>query len=335
MTLQVAIIGMGKMGRVRKQMLDAHPGFTVVAFSDLNSVLADEFPDLTFSIKWERILNCDLDAVVVSAYNSVAPDIVCKALEKGLHVFCEKPPGKSVKDVDRIIATEKAVPNLVLKFGFNHRFHSAIIEAKSIIESGKYGSILWARGIYGKAGGLYFEKDWRSSKDLAGGGILLDQGIHMLDLMRHFLGEFVEVKSFVENCYWKDVNLEDNAFALMKTADGKVAMIHSSATQWKHKFTLDLFMENGYLSVNGILSSTRSYGEESITFATKQFETETRAFGRPREETIYFDTDNSWRYEIEEFYDCITGKQKRPQGNSDDALQVMKLVDMIYKAANE
>ena len=335
MTIQVAIIGMGKMGRIRKQVLDAHPGFKVVAFCDLNSELADEFPDLTFSINWEKILNCDLDAVVVSAYNKVAPDIVCQALEKGLHVFCEKPPGKSVEDVNRIITAEKTTPNAVLKFGFNHRFHSAIIEAKSIIDSGKHGNILWGRGIYGKAGGLYFEKDWRSNKELAGGGILLDQGIHMLDLMRFFLGEFVEVKSFVENCYWKDVPLEDNAFALMKTGEGKVAMIHSSATQWKHKFSLDLFMENGYLSVNGILSSTRSYGEESITIATKQFETETRAFGRPREETIYFDTDNSWQFEIEEFYDCITGKKQRPQGNSDDALQVMKLVDMIYKAANE
>jgi predicted dehydrogenase len=334
MTLQVAIIGMGKMGRIRKQMLDAHPGFKVVALCDLNAAYADEFPDLTFSIEWEKILNYDLDAIFVSTFNRIAPDIVCSALEKGLHVFCEKPPGRTVQDVERIIATEKSAPNQVLKFGFNHRYHYAVMEAKSIIDSEKYGRILWARGLYGKAGGLYFEKDWRSNKDLAGGGILIDQGIHMLDLMRYFMGDFVDVKSFVENCYWKDVNLEDNVFALMKTADGKVASIHSSATQWKHKFSLDLFMENGYLSINGILSSTRSYGEESITFARKQFETETRAFGRPREETIFFDTDDSWRFEIDEFYDCITGSKDKPQGNSEDAHEVMKLVDMIYKAAN-
>ena len=156
----------------------------------------------------------------------------------------------------------------------------------------------------------------------------------MLDLMRYFLGDFVEVKSFVENCYWKGTPLEDNAFALMKTAEGKVAMIHSSATQWKHKFSLDLFMEDGYLCINGILSSTRSYGEESITFAKKQFENESKAFGRPREETIFFDTDHSWQLEIEEWHDCIIGEKKQPQGNSEDAMKVMELVEKIYEATN-
>jgi predicted dehydrogenase len=125
--------------------------------------------------------------------------------------------------------------------------------------------------------------------------------------------------------------LEDNAFALMKTAAGQVAMLHSSATQWKHKFSLEIFFEDGYLVINGLLTSTRSYGEESITFAKKQFEDEAHAFGRPREETIYFDRDDSWRLENDEFYNCIVGKQDRPQGNSEDALKVMELVEMIYR----
>lgn len=334
--LRTAIIGMGKMGRIRKREIDAHPGFELTGICDQNNEIAEEFSGLIFSSKWEDILKTtDLDVVVVCTYNNVAPDIVCASLNKGCHVFCEKPPGHSVDDVKRIIAAEQAAKNKILKFGFNHRFHYAVMEAKAMIDSGRYGKVLSARGIYGKAGGLGFEENWRSKKALAGGGILLDQGIHMLDLMRYMLGNFTEIKSFVENLYWQNIPLEDNAFALMKTEDGKVAMVHSSATQWKHKFSLDIFMENGYLSVNGILSSTRSYGEESITFAKKQFEDETRAFGRPREETIYFDTDHSWRFEIEEFYDCITGKIRNPQGNSDDALKVMELVEKIYKAAKE
>lgn len=335
MNVRAAIIGMGKMGRIRKQVIDTHPGFTVVALCDLDTSLVEEFPNLNFSSDWEKIFSYDLDAVFISTFNNVVPDIVCSALEQGLHVFCEKPPGRVVNDVRRMIVAESAARNRVLKFGFNHRFHSAVVEAKATVDSGNYGEIMWARGIYGKAGGLYFRDNWRSDKQLAGGGILLDQGIHMLDLMRYFLGDFVEVKSFVENCYWKDIPLEDNAFALLKTGNGKIAMVHSSATQWKHKFSLDLFFQHGYLCINGILSSTRSYGEESITFAKKQFEDETTAFGRPREETIYFDTDNSWQLEIDEFYNCISGNSISMHGNSDDALKVMELVEKIYRAAKE
>lgn len=330
--LRTAIIGMGKMGKIRKTVLDNHPGFEVVALCDLDPSVADTYPSMLFSQEWLPILDGELDAVVVCTFNHVAPDIICAALDRGLHVFCEKPPGRTVADVERIMRHQEAARDRVVKFGFNHRFHYAIMEARALIESGRYGRLLWARGVYGKAGSLDFEESWRSNKELAGGGILLDQGIHMLDLMLLFLGEFTEVKSMVENSFWKNIPFEDNAFALMRTADSKVAMVHSSATQWKHKFSLDLFLEHGYICVNGILSSTRSYGDESITFARRQFEDEARAMGKPREETIYFDRDDSWRLEIEEFYDCVTGRGEITSGGSEDALKVMQLIQRIYAA---
>ena len=288
MTIKIAIIGMGKMGRIRKQTIDAHPGCEVSAICDVNESVSSEFPDIPFDTDWRSTLERNPDAVMVCTYNNAIPDIVCSALDRKIHAFSEKPPGRSVGDVHRMMEAERNAGNRVLKFGFNHRFHYGVMEAKAIVDSGRYGRLLWARGIYGKAGGLSFENSWRSDNDLAGGGILLDQGIHMVDLLRYFLGDFVEIKSFVQNCYWSRIPLEDNAFALLKTDDDKVAMLHSSATQWKHKFGLDLFLEDGYLCINGILSSTRSYGEESITFARKQFEDETTAMGKPREGNYLF-----------------------------------------------
>ena len=332
MTIKIAIIGMGKMGRIRKQTIDAHPGFELCAICDFNEAVAREFPGVPFDKDWRATLDRKPDAVMACTYNNAIPEIVCAALEKRIHVFSEKPPGRSVGDVKRMIEAERRAGDRVLKFGFNHRFHYGVMEAKAIVDSGRYGRVLWARGIYGKAGGLTFENSWRSDKDLAGGGILLDQGIHMVDLLRYFLGDFTEIKSFVENCYWNNISLEDNAFALLKTNDGKVAMLHSSATHWKHKFSLDLFLEDGYLSINGILSSTRSYGDESITFARKQFEDQASAMGKPREEIIYFDRDDSWRHELDEFYQCIRGKNSVSVGSSLDALRVMELIERIYEA---
>ncbi len=103
MILKAAIVGMGKMGRIRKKVLDAHSGFEVIAICDQDEGLQKEFHDLQFYTRWEDLLLSDLDVIVVCTYNNVAPDIVCASLNKGLHVFCEKPPGRSVADVERII----------------------------------------------------------------------------------------------------------------------------------------------------------------------------------------------------------------------------------------
>ncbi len=331
--LRTAIIGMGKMGKIRKIELDRHPGFEVVAICDIDPALAEQFPGIPFFTDWQTCLDQKLDAVVVCTFNKLLPDVACAALDRGLHVFCEKPPGRTVADVERIIEHQAKSPaKPVVKFGFNHRFHYAVMEARALIDSGRYGRLLWARGVYGKAGGLNFESSWRSDREQAGGGILLDQGIHMLDLMLLFLGDFTEIKSMVDNCYWKNIPFEDNAFALLRTDDGKVAMVHSSATQWKHKFSLEMYLEDGYISITGILSSTRSYGDECITFARRQFEDEARAMGKPREETIYFDRDDSWRLEIEEFYDAIAHNKPIAGGGPQDALRVMQLIEQIYAA---
>ena len=331
--MKVVIIGMGKMGRIRHREMLSHGGFEILGLCDVNEEVASEFSDSYFNSDWKNVIDhCKPDAVFVCTFNNAIPEIVCYSLGKGMDVFSEKPPGRTVEDVEMMIKAEKE-SGKILKFGFNHRFHYAIMEAKAMIESGKFGKVLWARGTYGKAGGNQFAGNWRSNKDLSGGGILMDQGIHLLDLLRYFMGDFNEIKSFVENVYWKSTDLEDNAFALMKTTEGKVAMVHSSATQWRHKFHLDLYLEEGYITIDGILSSTRSYGEECITFARKEFEDETSAFGKPREQKIYFDKDDSWRLEVEEFYSAVCEEKPLRNGSSKDAIEVMKLVYGIYNAS--
>jgi 1,5-anhydro-D-fructose reductase (1,5-anhydro-D-mannitol-forming) len=232
--------------------------------------------------------------------------------------------------VERIIEAEKRNPGLKLKLGFNHRYHYAVMEAKSIIESRRFGEVLWLRGVYGKCGGIQFENSWRNDADIAGGGILLDQGIHMVDLFRFMTGDFTGVQSLVTTSFWK-IPFEDNAFAILHNGKGQVELLHSSATQWKHRFSMEIGLEGGYINLNRILSSTRSYGEESLTFARKQFEDESFAFGKPREETIFFDRDDPWALEVDDFSKAIRDDTPVTSGNSHDALRVMQLIDQIYR----
>jgi len=330
--LKVGIVGFGKMGKIRKDVIDSHPDLSLAGICDVVLPESDEPIECEFFPDYQDLLKTDIDIVFVCTPNKFAPEIVISALNNGRHVFCEKPPGRNLGDIQNIVKAEKENPGLKLKFGFNHRYHGAVMEAKSLVESGRFGKVLWMRGIYGKSGGVDFEKEWRSKKEIAGGGILLDQGIHMIDLFRLFCGDFQEVKSFVTNSYW-NIDVEDNAFAILRNQRGQVAMLHSSLTQWKHTFSLEIFLEKGYFVISGILSSTRSYGQgERLIVARKQSENESFALGNPREEITYFDRDLSWELEVEDFVECIKNNKKVSVGSSEDALKAMELVHRIYDA---
>jgi predicted dehydrogenase len=331
--LRTVIIGMGKMGLIRAKTLEQHLGFVLVGVCDTDASRAGQWGSVPFFTSWRDCLQAVAPEVVfVCTVNRDIPQVVLGALALGCHVFAEKPPGRTLADVEAMDYALRQSHGLALKFGFNHRYHNAILEAKTLMDSGRFGALLWARGVYGKAGSTDFTRQWRADPELAGGGILLDQGIHMLDLMRLFLGEFSEVKAFISNCYWTEMPMEDNAFILLKSTQGKIAQMHSSATQWHHKFLLDLTFEDGFLSIDGLLTGSRSYGDERITFGRRQFENESRAFGRPKVETIFFDQDESWVLELEEFYHCIRTGETPQCGAIADAHALMSLVETIYRA---
>lgn len=329
MALRIGIIGLGKMGRIRARELSNHPDAIVVAGADCDPARALEFPGIRFSLDYmELVRSVDIDALFVCTPNAVSPDVVVAGLRNGKHVFCEKPPGRSLPEVYRIEKAQLQNPSLKLKFGFNHRYHPAITSAKQVVQSQRLGKLLWMRGIYGKAGGTGFESEWRNSKDLAGGGILLDQGIHMIDLFRFFCGDFVEIKSMCARLFW-DIEVEDNAFALLRDTEGRIAMLHSSSTQWRHQFKLDICLSGGLVSVDGLVTPSQNYGEESLTIleAKDGFPPRTT---NSSEQTFTFDQDPSWRLEINEFLESIRRNTQVLNGQLDDALKAMELVFAIY-----
>jgi predicted dehydrogenase len=324
--LKVGIAGYGIVGKRRRFFIDQNPHLKTIAVCDQifkePNMMIDDIP--AFS-NYQRLLEEPLDILFVSLPNYLAAEVTIAGLEKGLHVFCEKPPGRDVDDIKKVIEVEKRNPNLLLKYGFNHRYHYSVRDAIRIIKSKELGEIINLRGVYGKSKIIPFSGGWRAERKYSGGGILLDQGIHMADLMRLFCGDFVDVKSFVSNSYWNH-DVEDNAYALLRDANGRVAILHSSATQWQHRFSLDISLTEGYLELQGILSGTKSYGEEKLIIGRRN-EADT---GNMRDETIKYLEDNSWRDEINEFAESIIDKKPIISGSSEDALATMKLVYQIY-----
>lgn len=320
---------MGKMGKIRHDVALKHGGFDIIAVCDLNEAAltpyrCDQYSDAFVCIKEARP-----EVVIICTVNKYISELVCHALDLGIHVFAEKPPGRNLEET-QLMKEHWEQGDRILKFGFNHRYHHSIIEAKTLLDFGFLGEVLCARGVYGKMGSVDFAREWRSDPSISGGGILLDQGIHMIDLLCYFLGDFTEVKSAAGQLYWENAPTEDSVFAILKTDDNRLASLHSSAIQWKHKFDLDIICTEGYISLNGLLTATQSYGEEKISYYQKDLYQNSGKLGNPVEHTMVFDHDDSWGYEIREFYDAIVRGKPLCNGTIEDAVRVMRLIELIY-----
>ena len=328
--IQCAIIGYGYMGEIRRKVLEQHNDVELSMICEIDREKLAGVQSFAVVTDPDKVIQSDVEAVFVCTPNHLIPELTIKCLERGKHVFCEKPPGRTLEDIERMREMEQQNPGTKLMFGFNHRYHPGVLRTKSIVDSGRMGKIITLRGLYGKSGGKNFAKSWRNDFKISGGGILLDQGIHMLDLFNFFLGGFTSVKSFLSNGHW-DFNVEDNAVVIMKNDHDQLAVLHSSTTFWKHMFQLHVILEEGYLKLEGLLSLTGSYGRETLVIGHRQFEDEAEAVVNPSEETIYFDKDLSWELEVSRFVDCILNDKPVLESNSTDAYNAMELVHRCYK----
>jgi 1,5-anhydro-D-fructose reductase (1,5-anhydro-D-mannitol-forming) len=327
MTIRVGIIGYGKMGKIRHEAIRDAGGAEVVAVSE--TYLKETTANLPNIQPDEMIGDSSIDAIVICTPNHLNAPLTLRSLNAGKHVFCEKPPSFNAADMEKVREAEHSSGGKKLMYGFNHRHHDSVIRMKELTDQGVFGKILWMRGRYGKSVTDDYFKQWRAKRDLAGGGILIDQGIHMLDLFMYLGGDFDVVKAEISNLYWK-LEVEDNAFVILKNSgSGLVASLHSTMSQWRHLFSLEVFLEKGYMVLNGLLTASKSYGEEVLSIAKNRsaapaasWEDETR--------TPYL-IDNSWRYEMEHFFNAIRTGEPVRIGNSSDALSLMRIIDEIYK----
>ena len=327
--LKVGIIGFGKMGKIRLNAIEKFERAEVIVVFDPNSIENIE-KNIKIVSTAEKVLDQAIDAVFICTPNNFIKPLTLLALEKNIHVFAEKPPGINLGETIEMQNKEQKVKDKILMFGFNHRHHRSVAKMKEIINQGSLGKILWIRGRYGKEVDENYLKDWRVDPSQSGGGIMLDQGIHMLDLFLYLGGEFDEVKAFVSNLYWKIPGIEDNVFAIFKNNQtGLCASLHSTMTQWRYLFSLELFLEKGSLILNGLKTSSGVYGDEILTIRKNSYPFV--AGESSKEEEIYFKEDFSWDSEITHFFDSIKHKTCPTLGNSSDAVKLMSTIKKIYE----
>lgn len=330
--INCGIIGFGKMGKIRAKAIEDSGLGRVAAIFDINPPNDPRYP---LAETADVIVKApEIEAVFVCTPNHQIPQLCIDALSAGKNVFSEKPPGFNAGQVGAVIEVERAAGDRKLMYGFNHRHHQSIMRMKQIIDDGELGKVLWIRGRYGKEVDLSYFDGWRAKPQLAGAGILLDQGIHMADLMLHLGGGFDEVHAFVSNLFWKIEGIEDNVFAIFRNSrTGVCASLHSTMTQWRYLFSLEVFLEGGALILNGLKTSSGAYGDEVLSIKRNPSQLQDGRF--EREELINYRVDTSWQSEIDHFFDCIERNVPVRYGTSQDALRVMQLIDRVYACGDQ
>ncbi len=336
MKLNVAIAGFGRVGQRRYEFLKKKKQLNIISISDEFVDYRKKFSEGNVYKNYKKMLKLEkIDVLFICLPNKESAKATILGLKSNCHVFCEKPPSKNLKELIKVNKFFKKKKNLILRYGFNHRYHDSVQYAKKIIDSKKFGKIINLRGVYGKSyiaiklkvsKKQNYKFNWRTRKKDAGGGILLDQGIHLIDLLNLFAGDFIEAKTYVSKSYWKK-DVEDNVYTILKNRKNIYATLHSSATLWKHNFSLDITLEKGMINLSGILSGTKSYGKEKINIIKR-----TKNTLRPIEKNKFYTKDLSWSKEIENFIYLIKKKPKKYSGDITDALKTMKTVELIYSA---
>jgi predicted dehydrogenase len=325
--IHVGVIGCGLIGSRRAAVAAANPASRLVVVADvdhLRAKAAAETAGAAVTTSWEDVIERpDVDAVVVSTTHQSLRPIASAALQAGKHVLCEKPMSMNAREGEELVMVARR-SGRVLAVGFNHRLHPAIRRAYDLSRAGAIGEVLFVRCRYGHGGRPGYEREWRMDPALSGGGELLDQGIHALDLFRWFLGDLSVVGARTANWVWRAA-VEDNVFALLASPRGQVASLHASWTQWKNIFSLEIGGDRGALVVEGLGGS---YGTERLSIHHRRSEG-----GPPAEERMVFDgPDVSWESEWDQFLAAIRTGQP-PAAGGEDGLAALRLVEAVYSAA--
>ena len=323
----VAIIGCGLIGRKRALSLE---GARVAVCADLQEerarrLAAESGAPLAFDDWREAVMHPSVQIVVVSTINDSLAEITLAAVQAGKHVLVEKPAGRSVRELVPVVdAAEKN--KVKVRVGFNHRYHPALLKAREWVESGVVGELMFVRGRYGHGARVGYDREWRMDPQVSGGGELIDQGVHLIDLSRMLLGDFPVIDGLATTLFW-DTKADDNAFMTLRTDRGQVAFLHVSCTEWKNLFSFEIYGRVGKIHVEGLGGS---YGVERVTLYKMLPQ-----MGPPDMQSLEFPQgDESWKVEFREFLRDIREDRAVSPGIR-DAVEALKVVESITEQSKK
>jgi predicted dehydrogenase len=324
--IRFAQVGCGLIGRKRAEALGGVPGAALLHACDKDpaaaAAVASLVPGCRAAVDFKDALaDPRLDAVIVSTPNSLLAPVAIAAVGAGKHVLIEKPGALNAAQL-RELRAEAVKKGVRVRVSYNHRYHPALRKARELVDSGIAGPLMFLRGRYGHGGRRGYDREWRANPALSGGGELIDQGVHLIDLAGWFLGDFTTVEGHAATYFW-DMKVDDNAFLSLRTGNGQTAWLHASCTEWKNMFSLEIYGRTAKIMIDGL---GRSYGVERLILHRMLPE-----MGPPETTTWdYPGTDESWRLEMIDFADDIRlGREPNP--GLREGIRTLEIVEEVYR----
>jgi predicted dehydrogenase len=317
-----AIVGCGLIGSRRARTV---PKGALKLVYDLDQekagALARSYDARAVSSPEEALADPEIDAVIVSTSNHALAPIALAAVLAGKHVLVEKPGAIASKELAGI-ESAAAVTGSLVRIGYNHRFHPAFLKTRELMQKESLGEIMFVRARYGHGGRVGYEREWRADPKLSGGGELIDQGVHLIDLAGMLLGQFTQIDGHTVTTFW-NMPVDDNAFLSLRTAEGKTAWLHVSCTEWKNLFSFEIYFRQAKLHAEGLGGS---YGLERLSYYKMLPEM------GPPETTIYeFPRgDDSWAVELNEFLEDLR-LRRTPSPGLAEGKRTLEIVEQIYQ----
>lgn len=323
--MKIGIIGCGLIGRKRAQSICQPNELIMVCDTNLESAagLSRDFGNIEYTDDYQKLTEKkDIELVIVAVPNFLAARIVLSAVSNGKHVIVEKPGAIASSELLPIMEAIKDT-DIKVKVGFNHRYHPAMLKAKELLTREEVGEIMFIRARYGHGGRVGYDKEWRADPRISGGGETIDQGVHLIDLSRWYMGEFSEINGFADTYFW-NMPVDDNGFISLRKEDGRAAWLQVSCTEWKNMFSFEIYCKNAKLEISGLGGS---YGVERLSYyqmLPQMGPPDTTIFEYPR-------GDNSWKMELDDMISAIQNKTPVTMGDVKDAYEALRIVEAIYR----
>lgn len=323
--MKIGIIGCGLIGRKRAQSICQPNELIMVCDTNLESAagLSRDFGNIEYTDDYQKLIEKkDIELVIVAVPNFLAARIVLSAVSNGKHVIVEKPGAIASSELLPIMEAIKDT-DIKVKVGFNHRYHPAMLKAKELLTREEVGEIMFIRARYGHGGRVGYDKEWRADPRISGGGETIDQGVHLIDLSRWYMGEFSEINGFADTYFW-NMPVDDNGFISLRKEDGRAAWLQVSCTEWKNMFSFEIYCKNAKLEISGLGGS---YGVERLSYyqmLPQMGPPDTTIFEYPR-------GDNSWKMELDDMISAIQNKTPVTMGDVKDAYEALRIVEAIYR----
>lgn len=323
--MKIGIIGCGLIGRKRAQSICRPNELIMVCDTNLESAagLSRDFGNIEYTDDYQKlIVKKDIELVIVAVPNFLAARIVLSAVSNGKHVIVEKPGAIASSELLPIMEAIKDT-DIKVKVGFNHRYHPAMLKAKELLTREEVGEVMFIRARYGHGGRVGYDKEWRADPRISGGGETIDQGVHLIDLSRWYMGEFSEINGFADTYFW-NMPVDDNGFISLRKEDGRAAWLQVSCTEWKNMFSFEIYCKNAKLEISGLGGS---YGVERLSYyqmLPQMGPPDTTIFEYPR-------GDNSWKMELDDMISAIQNKTPITMGDVKDAYEALRIVEAIYR----